>query len=154
MVRNYPLQFIQHFNLYWLITITFVVKIDQREVWIAVLSIFFSCCKIILSLSWLTCALGSLKLAASTYLGDLFYRVDSCETFKVILFLRDKLDALLIELFIASATSFTGMLIAARYYFLDSTPLEWYWLISSISFSSSSSSLWSSFLSSYFFFPL
>jgi hypothetical protein len=54
---------------------------------------------------------------------------------------------------IASATSLTGMLIAARYYFLDSTPWEWYLLISSISLISSYYIFDSSFLFYYFYLP-
>lgn len=97
-------------------------KIDHLEVCIALLSIFLSCCKITFNLSWLTCALGNLGTSLSMDLLG-WFELSRAELLMVILFLLDIIEALF-ELFIASATSFTGKLKAARYYFLLSIPCE------------------------------
>lgn len=123
-------------------------KKDHLEVWMALLSIFFNCCKMTLSLSWLTCALGSLGISLSID-RDVWLELSNAELLIVMLFLLDIIDAFL-ELPMASATYLTGRLRAARYYFLLSMCWEWYWLISYISLSSYSYNFCSYFFPSYF----
>lgn len=130
------------------------IKNDHLEVWTEFLSIFLSCCRIIFSLSWFTCALGIFELETYPYRADGWLsEMSTPELLRVILFLLENWEAFWLWFPMASATSLMGRLRAARYYFLDSTPLEWYWLISSINFSSSSSNLCNSFLSYSFFLP-
>ena len=117
----------------------------------SLLSIFFNCERIIFSLAWFTLALGSLieELSIdflwwsswSSYL-DLLTLIEELANDLFILLLSSE------DCPIASATSLTGKLKAAKYSFLDSTSWEWALLISSKSLIYS----YSKFLSSFFLF--
>lgn len=93
----------------------------------------FNCFNITLSLAWLTLVFGilSYELLSKVLILELL------SSYKLDLF-ANLFSSFLIDLGasyypIASATSFTGKLKAARYYFLDSTCWVWNLFISSIS---------------------
>lgn len=133
------------------------LKNYHLEVCRAFLSTFFICFKTSFSLSWLTCALGNLLVSPYLGLGLSSSREERRELLMVMLLrlsTADNWELFLLLSIMASATSLTGRLKAARYSFLDYIPWEWYWLIYSMSLISSSSSLLSSLLMCSFSLPI